>query len=73
VGEYEMTIQIAAILFTLAWFGISTFYANSMSWFGTDTIGLRITGSIVWGFASLIGIIGFGGIILFLIVLCLGV
>lgn len=68
-----MTIQIVAILFTLAWTTISVFYAYSQVWFGTETIGLRIAGSVVWGFCSLLGAIFFVGIILFLIVICLGV
>lgn len=68
-----MTIQIAAILFTLAWTVLSIFYAYSPTWFGTETIGFRVAGSIVWGFASLLGVIFFGGIILLLTVMCLGV
>lgn len=68
-----MTIQIAAILFALSWAAISIFYGCSNTWFGEDTIILRIVSSIVWGFGSLLGVIFFGGIILFLIARCLGV
>lgn len=68
-----MTIQIAAIIFTLSWLFIGMYYFFSDDWFGTeDSLVFRAVGSLIWGWATCLGIIVFGGVILVLITLCLG-